>query len=116
MTGWPDRPVIYEVNTAVWLDELSRGVGRRLTLADVPGARLGRGHPGHRAGRLVPQTAGRRGRPPGAGREWRLIDVAGWPDNQSCRNLLACSGRVMAPGGTWWWSTCPWQSHLLALR
>jgi hypothetical protein len=38
MTGWPDRPVIYEVNTAVWLDELSRGVARRLTLADVPGA------------------------------------------------------------------------------
>ena len=24
MTGWPARPVIYEVNTAVWLDELSR--------------------------------------------------------------------------------------------
>ena len=24
MTGWPDQPVIYEVNTAVWLAELSR--------------------------------------------------------------------------------------------
>jgi hypothetical protein len=21
--------------------------------------------------------------------EWRLLDVTGWPDNQSCRNLLA---------------------------
>jgi hypothetical protein len=35
MTGWPAQPVIYEVNTAVWLDELSRAAGRRLTLADV---------------------------------------------------------------------------------
>ncbi|HEX9337436.1 MAG TPA: alpha-amylase family glycosyl hydrolase [Pseudonocardiaceae bacterium] len=35
MTGWPDRPVIYEINTAVWLDALSRGVQRRLTLATV---------------------------------------------------------------------------------
>ena len=33
---WPERPVIYEVNTAVWLDELSRTAGRRLTLADIP--------------------------------------------------------------------------------
>jgi hypothetical protein len=38
MTGWPDRPVIYEVNTAVWLGELSRAAGRRMTLADVPGS------------------------------------------------------------------------------
>lgn len=38
MTGWPDQPVIYEVNTAVWLDELSRATGRRLTLATVPAA------------------------------------------------------------------------------
>src|SRR6266511_4265049 len=35
MTGWPAQPVIYEINTAVWLDELSRAAGRRLTLADV---------------------------------------------------------------------------------
>jgi mannosylglycerate hydrolase MGH1-like protein len=35
-TGWPEQPVIYEVNTAVWLDELSRTAGRRLTLAEVP--------------------------------------------------------------------------------
>jgi hypothetical protein len=37
MTGWPDQPVIYEVNTAVWLDELSREAGRRVTLAGVAG-------------------------------------------------------------------------------
>jgi hypothetical protein len=38
MTGWPDRPVIYEVSTAVWLDELSRAAGRQVTLASVPDA------------------------------------------------------------------------------
>ena len=36
LSGWPDRPVIYEVNTAIWLGDLSRAAGRRLTLADVP--------------------------------------------------------------------------------
>ena len=35
MTGWPDKPVIYEVNTAIWLGDLSRAAGRRVTLADV---------------------------------------------------------------------------------
>ncbi|HEY3611687.1 MAG TPA: alpha-amylase family glycosyl hydrolase [Pseudonocardiaceae bacterium] len=35
MTGWPDRPVIYEINTAVWLDSLSRAAQRRLTLGTV---------------------------------------------------------------------------------
>ena len=38
MTGWPAQPVIYEINAAVWLDELSRAAGRRITLADVPPA------------------------------------------------------------------------------
>jgi len=36
MTGWPDRPVIYEVNTAVWLGELSRAAGHPVDLAGVP--------------------------------------------------------------------------------
>jgi hypothetical protein len=34
--GWPGRPVIYEINTAVWLADLSRAARRRVTLADVP--------------------------------------------------------------------------------
>ena len=34
--GWPARPAIYEVNTAIWLADLSRSAGRRVTLADVP--------------------------------------------------------------------------------
>ena len=38
MNGWPAQPVIYEINTAVWLDELSRVAGQRITLADVPSA------------------------------------------------------------------------------
>ena len=32
---WPHEPVVYEVNTAVWLDALSRASGRPTTLADV---------------------------------------------------------------------------------
>ena len=37
MSGWPAQPVIYEVNTVVWLRELGRRYGRPLTLGDVPG-------------------------------------------------------------------------------
>jgi hypothetical protein len=36
MTLWPAQPVIYEVNTVVWLGELSRRYGRPVTLGDVP--------------------------------------------------------------------------------
>ncbi|HLH59398.1 MAG TPA: alpha-amylase family glycosyl hydrolase [Streptosporangiaceae bacterium] len=35
MTARPGPPVIYEVNTAVWLGGLSRAAGRRVTFADV---------------------------------------------------------------------------------
>jgi hypothetical protein len=38
MTGWPGQPVVYEVNTAIWLDELSRAAGQPVTLATVPDA------------------------------------------------------------------------------
>jgi len=38
MSGWPDKPVIYEVNTAIWLADLSRAAGQPVTLADVPAA------------------------------------------------------------------------------
>ena len=37
MTGWPGQPVIYEINTAVWLGELSRAAGRPVTLGEVTG-------------------------------------------------------------------------------
>ncbi len=38
MTSWPGQPVVYEVNTWVWLGELAAAHDRRLTLADVPAA------------------------------------------------------------------------------
>ena len=38
MTGWPDQPAIYEVNTAVWLAELTRATGTPVTLGSVSDA------------------------------------------------------------------------------
>jgi len=38
MTGWPDQPVIYEINAAVWLNGLARAAGSRVTLAGVTDA------------------------------------------------------------------------------
>jgi len=35
MTGWPGQPVIYEVNTAVWLAELTRAARAPVTLGSV---------------------------------------------------------------------------------
>ncbi|MBC7932216.1 MAG: alpha-amylase [Rubrivivax sp.] len=42
MNLWRKYPTVYEINTWVWLDELSRARGVRLTLADVPQAELER--------------------------------------------------------------------------
>lgn len=36
MKTWPSNPTIYEINTWVWLQELSRRDQSSLTLADVP--------------------------------------------------------------------------------
>jgi hypothetical protein len=36
MNPWPKHPVIYEINTWVWLNELSRKHGSAVTLASVP--------------------------------------------------------------------------------
>src|SRR5512146_1296622 len=38
MQTWPKSPLIYEINTWVWLEELSRREQRSLTLASVPDA------------------------------------------------------------------------------
>ncbi len=35
-TAWPQHPVIYEINTWVWLQELNAAYGRNLTLGSVP--------------------------------------------------------------------------------
>ena len=34
--AWPEHPVVHEINTLVWLGEVSERAGRPLTLADVP--------------------------------------------------------------------------------
>ena len=36
MTPWRKHPTVYEINTWVWLNELSRARGRRVSLGDVP--------------------------------------------------------------------------------
>src|SRR6187200_708319 len=36
----PRYPCLYQINTRVWLTELSRGLGRRATLDDIPDADL----------------------------------------------------------------------------
>jgi hypothetical protein len=36
--AWPKHPVVYEINTWVWLHELSEAAGRPVTLASVPAA------------------------------------------------------------------------------
>lgn len=38
MKPWPKHPVVYEINTWVWLDSLSRHQRRSVTLASVPSA------------------------------------------------------------------------------
>jgi hypothetical protein len=38
MTPWPSDPVIYELNTAAWLHDVSERAGMRTTLANVPAA------------------------------------------------------------------------------
>lgn len=42
MLPWPNYPVVYEINTWVWLHELSQAAGERITLANVPQAELER--------------------------------------------------------------------------
>lgn len=36
MSAWPKKPFIYEINTWVWLDTLSRAHGQPITLENVP--------------------------------------------------------------------------------
>jgi hypothetical protein len=36
MRSWPKHPVIYEINTWVWLGEMSKKYARPVTLATIP--------------------------------------------------------------------------------
>ena len=38
----PHYPALYQLNTRVWLTELSRALGKRATLDDIPDAELDR--------------------------------------------------------------------------
>ena len=38
----PGNPALYQINTRVWLTELSRTLGKRATLQDIPDAELDR--------------------------------------------------------------------------
>ena len=40
--GWPPHPLLYEINTRVWVRELSARAGRRLTLDTIPPEELER--------------------------------------------------------------------------
>ncbi len=42
MKAWPTHPLTYEINTRVWLTELSRALGRPATLDDMPDVELDR--------------------------------------------------------------------------
>lgn len=42
MSHWPQHPVVYEINTWVWLRELSAQAGRPITLSSVPERELAR--------------------------------------------------------------------------
>jgi hypothetical protein len=42
MTAWPSHPVLYEINTWIWLAELAQRAGQPLTLATVPEEELER--------------------------------------------------------------------------
>lgn len=42
MSPWPKFPSVYEINTWVWLQDLSTAAGRPLTLGGVPDPELKR--------------------------------------------------------------------------
>jgi len=42
MSNWLAQPTIYEINAAVWLNDLGRKYGKTITLAEVPDAELER--------------------------------------------------------------------------
>ena len=62
--GEPRYPSLYQINTRVWLTELSRSLGRPATLDDIPDAELDRlAESGLRLGLVPERLADRPGRP-----------------------------------------------------
>ena len=76
----PRYPSLYQINTRVWLTELSRALGRRATLDDIPDAELDRlAETGFRLGLVPERLADRPGGAGGLARECR--SGAGVPGN-----------------------------------
>ena len=70
----PTRPTIYEINTAVWLGDLSRAAGSAVVLSNVPAERVGQA--GGVAGRRD-LADGRLAAQPGRARDRRAERGAG---------------------------------------
>ncbi len=87
MGPWTKHPLIYEINTWVWLHDLSQVYRRPFTIGSVPAEEW-------ELQQLV-QLVGRSELRAGA---WRLCDSSGWPDNLSHRHLLAWCWRSHADG------------------
>ena len=41
MSTWPQNPTLYEINTCVWLSELSLKTNTSVDLSSVPASRMG---------------------------------------------------------------------------
>lgn len=134
MTGWPAQPVIYEVNTAIWLDGLTRVSRRPVTLIDVTaddwaavtpagvdavwmmggvGTKPGRASPGrrqYRAAGLVPGSTTRPAARRHAGLALLRTALRRRPGLRRPGRAGHGPGRVGRPGGA------PWQFHLVLRR
>ena len=83
------HPALYQINTRVWLTELSRGLGRPATLDDIPGRRARPpGRDGLRLG-LVPERLADR-----AGRAARLAHQSASGGGNSRRRCRTCARRT----------------------
>ena len=87
-------PSLYQINTRVWLTELSRALGRPATLDDIPDAELDRaGRDGVRLGLAPERLADRAGRAAGVARQPRVAHES------SRRRCRTCARRTSpAPG------------------
>jgi hypothetical protein len=73
VSKWPRYPTIYEINTWVWLSDLSEKSGTSTDLSSVRSADWD----------AIAKF--------GFDGEWRLCGRSGWPDNPSFQNLVAWS-------------------------
>ena len=94
MSELPLFPSLYQINTRVWLTELSRALGRPATLDDIPDAELDRaGRDGVRLDLAPERVADRAGRAAGVAHQSRVAHES------SRRRCRTCARRTSpAPG------------------